>query len=231
MSVKISKMLKNELDIHVNDEIFWTDSKVVLEFINSDARWFKVFIANRVQQMRHHTDPKQWHYVESSSISAYDASRGLDSKKKDQIKRWFDGPSFLLSRKQCWLEKIQLQEVSDEDPEVRKVVKSNVFNIQNSSVLSRLQDITSSWIKMKGILVLIIVIKGIWLNRIVKVLNQSNNSIDTEMIQKAQEKIVLLLQAELFANEIKQLKSENKMVPVSSGISQLDLFLDNRGVL
>ena len=95
MSVKISKMLKNELDIHVNNEIFWTDSKAVLGFINSDARWFKVFVANRVQQMRHHADPKQWHYVESSNISAYDASRGLDSKKKDQIKRWFDGPSFL----------------------------------------------------------------------------------------------------------------------------------------
>ena len=52
------------------------------------------------------------------------------------------------------------------------MVKANVFNIQNSSVLSRLQDITSSWIKMKGIMVLIIVIKGIWLNRIFKVLNQ-----------------------------------------------------------
>ena len=80
-------------------------------------------------------------------------------------------------------------------------------------------------------MVLIIVIKGIWLNRIVKVLNQWNNSIDTEMIQKAQEKIFLLLQAESFVNEIKQLKSENKMVPESSGISQLDQFLDNRGVL
>ena len=53
---------------------------------------------------------------------------------------------------------------------------------------------------MKGIMVLIIVIKGIWLNRIVKVLNQWNNSIDTEMIQKAQEKIFLLLQAESFVN-------------------------------
>ena len=27
--VKISQMLKSELDIHVDDEIFWTDSKVV----------------------------------------------------------------------------------------------------------------------------------------------------------------------------------------------------------
>ena len=34
LSVKISKMLKNELDIHVDDEIFWNDSKVVLGYIN-----------------------------------------------------------------------------------------------------------------------------------------------------------------------------------------------------
>ena len=82
-------------------------------------------------------------------------------------------------------------------------------------------------------LVLIMVIKGIWLNRIGKVssLNQINDSIDTEMIQKAQQKIFLLVQAESFANEIKQIKSEKKMVPESSGISQLDSFLDNKGIL
>ena len=76
LSVKISKMLKNELDIHVDDEIFWTDSKVVLRYINSDVRRFKVFVANRAQQIRDHTSPKQWHYVESSSNPANDASRG-----------------------------------------------------------------------------------------------------------------------------------------------------------
>ena len=191
-------MLKNELDIHVDDEIFWTDSKVVLGYINSDVRRFKVFVANRVQQIRDHTSPKQWHYVESSSNPADDASRGLDSKKKDQIKRWFDGPSFLWSRKQCWLEKFQLEEVPDEDPEVRKVVNVNVSN-------SRINKVSF--------------------------LNQLNDSIDTEMIQKAQEKIFLLVQAESFANEIKQLKLDKKMVPESSSISQLDPFLDNRGIL
>ena len=113
LSVKISKMLKNELDIHVDDEIFLTHSKVVLGYINSYARQFKVFVANRVQQIRDHTRPKQWHDVESSSNPADDASQGLDSKKKDQIRRWIDGPSFLWNRKQCWLEKSQLEEVSD----------------------------------------------------------------------------------------------------------------------
>ena len=67
------------------------------------------------------------------------------------------------------VKKSQLEEVSDEDPEVRKVDKVNVSNIQNSSVLSRLQEITSSWIQMIRIMVLITVIKGIWLNRIDKV--------------------------------------------------------------
>ena len=104
----------------------------------------------------------------------------------------------MWSRKQCWLEKFLLEEVSDEDPEVRKVVKVNVSNIQSSSVLSRLQEITSSWIKMKKIMALIMVIKGVWSNRINKVsfLNQPNDSIDTEMIQKAQEKTFFLVQAE-----------------------------------
>ena len=144
----------------------------------------------------------------------------MDSKKEDQIKRWFDWPSFLWNRKQCWLES-QLEEVSDEDPEVRKVVKVNVSNIQNSSVLSRLQEIISSWIKVKRIMALIMVIKGIWLNRIGKVssLKMLNDSTDTEMIQKAQYKIFLLVQAESFDNEIKQLKSEKRLVPKSSGIS------------
>ena len=186
LSVKISKMLKNELDIHVDDEIFWTDSKV-LGYINSDACWFKVFVSNQVQQIRDRISSKKSYFVESSSNPADDASQGLDSKKEDQIKRWFDGPSFLWNRKQCWLEKSWLEEVSDEDPEVRKVVKVNVSNIQNSSVLSRLQEIISSWIKMKRIMALIMVIKGIWLNRIGKVssLKMLSDSTDKEMTQKA----------------------------------------------
>ena len=140
-----------------------------------------VFVANRVQQIRDHTSPKQWYYVESSSKPRVDSSRGLDSKKKGQIRRWFDGLSFLWSRKQFWLKTGQLEEVLNEDPEVRKVVQVNVSNIQNSSLLSRLQDITSSWIKAKIILALIMVIKGIWLKRTGKAssLNQLNNSIDT----------------------------------------------------
>ena len=49
-------MLREELDVYVNDEIFWTDSQVVLAYINSDVRRFKVFAANRVLQIHDHTN-------------------------------------------------------------------------------------------------------------------------------------------------------------------------------
>ena len=47
---------------------------------------------------------------------------------------------------------------------MKTVVKVNVCNIQNSSVLSRLQEIMSSWIKMERMMALMITIKGVWLN-------------------------------------------------------------------
>ena len=110
----------------MDDEVFWTDSKAVLGYINSDVCWFEIFVANRFQQIGDHISPKQWHYVESSRNPLGDASRGLDPKKKDQIKRWFGSPFFLWSRKKYCLGKVRLEQVSDENPEVRKVVKVNV---------------------------------------------------------------------------------------------------------
>ena len=95
LSVKIPKVSREELDVHVSDEIFWTDSQVVLGYIDSDVCWFKVFVASDVQQIHDHPNRKQWHFIESSNNPAGDASRGSDSKMKNQIRGWFNGPSFL----------------------------------------------------------------------------------------------------------------------------------------
>ena len=60
-------MLKDELDIHVHDEVFWTDRQVVLRYVNSDVHCFKVqcAISDQVQQIWDYTSTKQWHYVGS----------------------------------------------------------------------------------------------------------------------------------------------------------------------
>ena len=108
--VKLSKILKEELDIHIDDEIFCTDSQVVLGYINGNVRRFKMFVANSVHQICDHTSTRQGHFIESGDNPTDYASRGLDSKMKNQIKRWINGPSFLLDKKQCWLQKCKTNE-------------------------------------------------------------------------------------------------------------------------
>ena len=65
-----------------------------------------------------------------------------------------------------------------------------ITNIQNSPVLFRLQEASSSLIKMKRIMISVLVIKEICLNRIrtISSLKQLNDIIVTNMIQKVHEK-------------------------------------------
>jgi len=49
VSVKTSSILQRELEYDQITEVYWTDSKVVIGYINNDARRSHVFVANRVQ--------------------------------------------------------------------------------------------------------------------------------------------------------------------------------------
>ncbi len=95
-------MLVKELDYQPDEEIYWTDSSTVLQYINNETKRFPVFVANRVQFIRESTNPSQWRYVESKCNPADDASRGLSGTQFVQQKRWIDGPSFLKKSGADW---------------------------------------------------------------------------------------------------------------------------------
>ena len=67
--------------ITVHAEYFWTDSSIVLSYINNDAKRFNVFVANRVQQIKDYTTSSQWRYVKSEDNIADCASRGVNIKE------------------------------------------------------------------------------------------------------------------------------------------------------
>ena len=104
LSVKISATLQDELNYDKVEEIYWTDSRVVLGYINNEARRFHVFVANRVQQIRDHTAPNQWKHVESKLNLADDASRGLKASELIDNATWINGPEFLYEQHEDWSE-------------------------------------------------------------------------------------------------------------------------------
>ena len=50
VSALMSYTLKEEMNLPIEEEYFWTDSKVVLSYINNDARRFHVYVANRLSK-------------------------------------------------------------------------------------------------------------------------------------------------------------------------------------
>ena len=81
VAVKVSTLFNIGLSYENIVNVFWTDSKVVLGYISNDSRRFKVFLANRVQQIQNATSPQQWNHVESEDNPADDASRGLKAEQ------------------------------------------------------------------------------------------------------------------------------------------------------
>ena len=95
LSIKISKLIKRELDIEDYEETYWTDSKVILGYISNEVRRFKIFVANRIQKIKENSNIEQWKFISSKENPADDGSRGLDATKVNKVTHWFNGPAFL----------------------------------------------------------------------------------------------------------------------------------------
>ncbi|XP_055499365.1 uncharacterized protein LOC129701946 [Leucoraja erinacea] len=74
VAVRISDMLKKELKVECRQEIFWTDSKVVLGYISNEARRFHMFVTNRLERIKLSTESAQWRYLTSEENPADHAS-------------------------------------------------------------------------------------------------------------------------------------------------------------
>lgn len=149
-SVRVSQMLRRELTLPVDEEVFWTDSQVVKAYINNEARRFHTYVANRVQQIRDHTSPTQWKYVESQNNPADDASRGLSPKSLLQTSRWLQGPSFLWEPAESWKDfTSDTYEISTDDKEVKKSSAFSTVAKESSTPLVERLGYFSDWYRAK----------------------------------------------------------------------------------
>ena len=118
-SQAVNKIVK-EIDMEMNEITFYTDSKVVLGYIQNESRRFYVYVANRVQTIRKISSPKQWKYVDTSENPADLSTRCLNAQSLTGSD-WLTGPSFLRDPNRTATEDEEDEIPLDEnDPEVRK---------------------------------------------------------------------------------------------------------------
>ena len=123
VSVRLDKMIKQELELAVDRSFFWTDSTSVLKYVANSHTRFHTFVANRLSQIHDCSSPYQWRYVPSKLNPADDASRGLKVDELLTNSRWKMGPPFLWQSEDKWPSYPGVEELSEEDPEVKKDAK------------------------------------------------------------------------------------------------------------
>lgn len=74
--VHLISELASAWEVDCRDCYLWTDSTIVLGWLNAQAVRLKVYVTNRVAQILELIDPKQWHYV----ISTEENSANLISR-------------------------------------------------------------------------------------------------------------------------------------------------------
>ena len=152
-SVRVSEQLRKELPLENAEEIFWTDSKVILGYIANESRRFHVYVANRVQEIHDKTSPKQWRYVETKANPADEASRGLGAREI-QNSKWISGPEFLWKEKSQWPDAMRtremiVDEVSEQDPEVKRgVTMATAASVPDVTLVDRIEYF-SDWFRAK----------------------------------------------------------------------------------
>ena len=249
VSVKVSNMLHKELNYEGITDVFWTDSKVVIGYIGNEARRFHVYVANRIQQIRDSTDPRQWRYIESKENPADDASRGLSAQEIISNPRWLSGPAFLWEPeiKATYVESPSL---ADDDPEVKKV-KSLVTqgtDVEMPTIVQRLEYF-SDWYRAKRAIAICLKLRLRLRQRIARARGQVHTvmqplKVHVEDLHQAEVEIMKAVQGEAFRSEIELLKSlelnkanrkcvksRKACLKKTSSLCRLDPFIDETGRL
>ncbi|XP_060566919.1 uncharacterized protein LOC132725749 [Ruditapes philippinarum] len=152
VAVRTDKMLKSEIDIKLDESVFWTDSMAVLRFIENSSARFQTFVANRLSVIHDGSNPEQWRYIPTKINPGDIASRGITVDELN--KSWIVAPDFLWKDESKWPADRVNQTISNDDPEVKKVnfVKyraDNVLSPDAREVLDKLISYLSSWYKLK----------------------------------------------------------------------------------
>ena len=221
VSAKVGVMLQEELNYSNLKQYFWTDSKVVLGYINNDAKRFHTFVANRVQMIRSNTDTKEWRYIDTHNNPADHTSRGL-SVEELMKSNWFSGSAFLWER-ETLADEEEIPDIQIGDPEVKATVRTTT--VKESFKLIDCVSRFSDWTKAVGVVS--------YLKRPFK--KNKPKTVVTTMAERQDAEVLIFkeLQRTAFQNEITRLSHQegNGKLTKNSSLLNLDPFLDDQGLL
>ena len=221
---RLVKFVKNALSLDDNVRVVcWTDSTIVLSWIQGGASKKEIFVANRVREIQELTPPSCWQHCESKDNPADLITRGLLANNLVNSTLWLYGPS-MLTESLCQNKEgntvvTDLEVVSPESTvclNVQGVPVNPLIHLDQYSDLSKVLRVIAYALRF---------IKNCKSSQ-----NKVEGSLTTEEIDLAKLRLIHYIQREEISSEIKALLSK-KAVPQWSKLRKLDPFIDDKGLL
>ena len=229
MASRMAAAICEELTYTIRRVVFWTDSNVVLQYLNNESRRFHTFVANRVAEIREASEAEQWHYVQGKQNPADVCSRGLSVTELKNEPGWLGGPEFLKYNEDRWPHQGESSVLSETDPEVRASYATATESQAESSLPK--PERFSSWLKLKRVVA--------WMVRFVRNLasrvqpqhySPASGPLSASELDRAETIILQDVQSQHFSEEIRALKS-GETTGKSNRLQHVTPFLDSEGVL
>ncbi|XP_037928768.1 uncharacterized protein LOC119663185 [Teleopsis dalmanni] len=224
LTAQLLAKVKNCMQLTDTTTHLWTDSEIVLAWINSSAASYYAFVANRVTKILEISSKSQWRHVRSKDNPADILSRGIEASKLSSCHLWFYGPMFLHGHQSLWPAPFKAR--SECKVELKRSIHAVTIdpnkphflhNIDHKNSFSKLERITAYVIRCTQIL------------RKAS-LEQNECHLSSVELTRARQVIIRMIQDEGLAEEKNSLR-KGLEVRKTSTIKALSPFIDQQGLL
>ena len=225
LSVRLSNVINEELCIKkINQIHYWVDSMIVLQYIANETRRFKVFVGNRVAEIRETSFSDQWHHIDGTLNPADCATRGSNINDITGDSVWLTGPKFLYYDEAQWPQQPTIECVDASDEEVKQIALNSLLVTDQGNV--SLTRKYSSWSKTLRVMA--------WVLRFINSTRTkqkpNKNYLTVSELKQSEHRLVIMSQIEDFNEEIVTL-SKGLSLSSQSRLLSLRPFLDQKGAL
>ena len=224
LSTTLESSVSRALSVQLLPTTYWTDSMIVLGFINNQQRRFHTYVANRVNKIRQTSHTSQWRFIPGESNPADLLTRKKLPSQFNQ-KTWMSGPAFLYKHKDAWDMYNDIPKLPITHPEIKSEPPTVMAVIATKEPIDDLINYYSSWDRLKRAVA--------WLKRFLKVLQkkaQPSAYLTADEVTNAEQCIIKHVQTSAFSADMKRLVS-GRTLPIHSPLHRLDPYIDDDGLL
>lgn len=217
---KLASSIIPNLQFDQHDLQLWTDSSIVLAWLNKPPCAWNTFVGNRVSEIVDKVGTDKWQHIDSQNNPADIATRGCSSIELETQNLWWYGPSWLKTPKETWPKQKQFTETSLEQKPVKMLVTTTFEDpLERFSTLSRAYRVLAYVFRL-------------WRNtgHQREELRIDTLEISIEEIKFVKNRLIILAQKHYFSEEYLSLSHKRK-IPATSSLLTLNPFLDSTKII